>query len=197
MYPPPPAWPTISTHVTLYHGCTKFDALRIRAGVNPTVGHPQTDFGRGFYTTTRRDQAEEWAYIKYDTKYPLGHPVDVPAVVRFRVPLAGLDGLAELESLAFVRGDPGHEMFWSFVTHCRGGNSHRHPVRTTPDDWYDLVSGPVAALPLDRRQVHGAWDGTTFAAYDQYSFHSTRAADVLNAISRANLADFEVIELPP
>jgi hypothetical protein len=189
-------WPTISTHINLYHGCTKLDALRITAGVNSMVGHPQTDFGRGFYTTTRGDQAEEWAVKRYQRKYPLGNPLDPPAVIRFRVPLAAL---ADLNSLAFVRGDPGHEMFWSLVTHCRGGNSHVHPVRVAPDDWYDMVSGPVAGLPLAHRHTLGDWDGTNFAAYDQYSFHTTAAANVLNAVPRGNPADFEVTELllPP
>ncbi len=58
---PIPKWPTINTHVVLYHGCTRLNALRIQGGVNPAVGRAATDFGTGFYTTTRLDQARDWA----------------------------------------------------------------------------------------------------------------------------------------
>lgn len=54
-------WPTISTHIVLYHGCTRLNALRIRVAVNSFVGRAATDFGLGFYMTTRLDQATDWA----------------------------------------------------------------------------------------------------------------------------------------
>ena len=45
----------------LYHGST----MAVR---KPTVsrGRANTDFGKGFYTTTSREQAEKWARIKRD-----------------------------------------------------------------------------------------------------------------------------------
>lgn len=183
-----PAWPTINTHVTLHHGCTRFNALRIQAGVNPAVGKSRTDFGQGFYLTTRHDQAEKWARRQFLAAYPLGKKAaggDQPAVVSFRV---AWDALAGLHSLACVRGEPANDTFWSFVTHCRGGNSHAHPSRPAPGDWYDVVSGPVASMPLAKRLV--------IAGYDQFSFHTTAAAAMLNAIPRT-APDFEIRLLKP
>jgi len=183
-----PAWTTINTHVTLRHGCTRFNALRIQAGVNPTVGKPHTDFGRGFYLTARVDQAAQWARRQFLAAYPGGTKTaggDRPAIVSFRVPL---DALSRLPSLAFVRGEPTNDTFWSFVTHCRGGNSHAHPILLPPNDWYDVVSGPVAALPLANR--------TAIAGYDQFSFHTATAAAMLNAIPRV-APDFAIRLLKP
>ena len=192
-----PAWLTINTHLTLYHGCVAIAAARIRAGVNPAVGRPATDFGTGFYTTTRFDQAEEWARHVHSVKYPAGNPADPPTVVKFVVPL---NGLAGLNSLPFVRGDSSNGTFWSFVAQCRAGHSHAHPVRIPPGDWYDIVVGSVASWPLKTGLPPyslGGWNGIDWTAYDQFSFHTVAAAAELNRLDRGNAAEFEVITLTP
>jgi hypothetical protein len=160
------------------------------------------DFGCGFYTTTIWDQAVEWArkihWKKYPRRlYPTGNPADPPAVVKFVVPLAEL---ADLNALPFVRGDATNTTFWSLITHCRAGNSHAHPVRTRPDDWYDMVVGPVASWPPKPSKplyALGFWDGTNWQAYDQFSFHTAAAVARLNKLNRSNPAEFEVTPLTP
>ena len=198
-----PAWPTVK-HLTLYHGCVDGAAKKIRAGVGVRVGSPTVDFGNGFYTTTIWDQAVEWARKvhrkKYPRrKYPTGNPADPPAVVKFVVPL--LD-LAALNSLMFVRGDATDTTFWSLIHHCRGGHSHAHPdpLRVPPDDWYDMVVGPVASWPpKPTRPLYalGFWDGSNWQAYDQFSFHTPAAVAVLNKLNRANTAEFETTTCTP
>lgn len=181
----PAAWSTTHTHLELFHGCLLFAARRIAVGVNPTVGNPSTDFGRGFYTTTRLDQAEQWARRVYRKTYPLKNPSDPPTIVKFVVPL---DLLASLNSLSFVRGDSSNAAFWSFVAHCRASGkvvrSHLHPDkrRAPPNDWYDMIVGPVASWPPKRghQYVLGSRNGMNFATYDQFSFHTNAAAKILN-----------------
>ena len=148
-----PPWTGINTHLTLFHGCVDSSAAKIRAAVGIRIGSANVDFGCGFYTTTIWDQAVEWARRVHRKKYPrrvypLGNPADPPAVVKFVVPLAEM---ADLNSLPFVRGDAANTMFWSLIHHCRAGNSHAHPVRIHPDDWYDMVVGPVASWPRKLR----------------------------------------------
>lgn len=57
------AWPDWNNpEIVLYHGTLQEHTQTIRAnGVDTSLGRPNTDFGRGFYTTTRLAQAEEWA----------------------------------------------------------------------------------------------------------------------------------------
>jgi hypothetical protein len=103
-------------------------------------------------------------------------------VIRLRVPL---DRLARLDSLHFVLGDYNQDRFWSLVHHCRQSTlhavrSHARPGRRSPDDWYDVVSGPVAAFWDQRVAMMGA---------DQFSFHTARAARVLNQVVRSKDPD--------
>jgi hypothetical protein len=197
-----PAWTTLNRHLTLYHGCIAARAGSIRRGVQSRRGRPDTDFGCGFYTTTRRHQAEDWAREVYEFVYPKrlfarGNPADPPAVVKFVVPLAEL---ADLNSLMFVQGDSTCATFWSFIHHCRAGNSHAHPVRLAPEDWYDMVVGPVASwppksgLPL---YCKGTYNGVDWEAFDQFSFHTDAAVALLNRLDRTNPAEFEIMTLTP
>ena len=60
LHPPPPwAGSEFSRFVELWHGCLRSDVKSIRAGIDPTLGNPVTDFGRGFYTSTVRRQARQ------------------------------------------------------------------------------------------------------------------------------------------
>lgn len=183
LHPPPPwAGTTRSRYVELWHGCLRSDLKSIRAGIDPTRGDPATDFGRGFYTSTVKRQARHWAWRRYLSLPLPRRRQEAPVVVRLRVPL---DQLARLDSLHFVLGDYNQERFWSFVHHCRGSTrtavrTHAHPGRRPPDDWYDVVSGPVAAFWEQRVAMLGS---------DQLSFHTAQAAHLLNQVVRSRDPD--------
>jgi hypothetical protein len=187
-----PAWasPT-SEYFILWHGCTAWDKNNIeKAGINPLLGKVDTDFGRGFYTTTLERQAKQWAWDRYydwQAKNPT-HTGNQPVVLRFRVRRYGInprrsaqdDGMDELRSLHFVLGNYDYEDYWSLVQHCRAStpasiNDHGHPS----GGWYDVVSGPVAAFWRQR---------VAMADSDQFSFHTTRAVALLNSRLRNGMA---------
>jgi hypothetical protein len=147
-------------NIKLFHGTVEGAAAAMQSnGIDPSLGRPNTDFGRGFYTTTWLSQAQEWAGQKAVT---VGKQ---PAVVKLT-----LDRLAlrSLRSLAFVRGSLDAEDFWSFVEHCRNGDGDA-PVT---HEYYDVVYGPVAVRwGPDEYEIH--------PEMDQISFHGTSARELL------------------
>jgi hypothetical protein len=140
--------------------------MSIEAGsIQIQHGRPLTDFGQGFYTTTCRRQAASWAKgiaVRKRTS---------PAVVRLALKY---EELAELDTLAFVRGAVDADHYWSFVTHCRSGGLH-HQRTGSGGPFYDLVYGPVA---IDWRKR------VALADSDQTSFHTPRAERLLNRATR-------------
>jgi hypothetical protein len=148
--------------------------------IDPLLGRPDTDFGRGFYTTTLLRQALDWAEIKRG-KAPAKskRSRDFMAVVLwFDLPR---NRLAELQSLAFGRGDYDAEEYWSFVQHCRSSVPARSTSTAVIKDHqrdpsgaetcYDMVSGPVSAFWQQRAAIMTA---------DQFSFHTVHGVSVLN-----------------
>jgi|SRR5947208_3078367 len=188
---PAPAWmPDRSDFVILWHGCTANDKNNIQKGIDLDSCNPSADFGRGFYTTTVKRQARQWAWHRhYDwmLKNPQGTG-NPPVILQFRVrrystrgskkqPLKR--GLDELKSLSFVIGDYHNEDYWSLVQHCRQSNAqticdHKRPK----DGWYDLVSGPVAAFWDQRVAMDDA---------DQFSFHTDAGVEILDAVVERGL----------
>lgn len=188
-----PDWkPDLSEYVILWHGCTAYAKNQIEAhGIDLTRCAVDTDFGRGFYTTTLERQARLWAwdqFYRWQAKNPLATG-NQPVVLRFRVRRYSVsprtsardDGLDKLLSLQFVRGDYDSEEYWSLVQHCRRSvpadpvagtpevvHDHKRPTR----GWYQLVCGPVAAFWRQRVAMTGA---------DQFSFHDDGTA-VLQAL---------------
>lgn len=192
-----PDWePHLSEFVTLWHGCTVSDKNDVeRHGIDVTKSAVDTDFGQGFYTTTLERQARHWAWERFyvwQDRNPTATG-NQPVVLRFRVRrysvkprdrVGSLDlnaGLDELLSLQFVRGDYDHEDYWSLVQHCRRSipadlitgqpavvNNHQRPSA----DWYEMVSGPVAAFWTQRVAIIGA---------DQFSFHG-KGIELLQAL---------------
>ena len=150
-----------SQPLTLYHGTVDTHVPSILKGVNVNRGLPNTDFGRGFYTTTVERQALSWAW-QLSLRLPGTHP----GIIRYDV---DRDSLANLECLWFVRGSFDADDFWSLVFHCRTGGSN-HGSTTSPG-WYDVAIGPVAASWRQRLTIYDA---------DQVSFHTDCAAKVLN-----------------
>lgn len=171
--PAPPWRAPRSEFATLYHGTTAIDAQAIlNTGVDLSHSKPNSDFGRGFYTTSLRPQAGHWAWIKYYKLPAIGRAKNQPAVLWIHVPRVRL---ARLESLHYVLGDYDCEDFWSLVQHCRR-SSVKKPRDHKKPGWYDVVSGPVAAMWKQRAIV---------AAADQFSFHTAAAVGMLNAIVQA------------
>ncbi len=165
--------------VVLYHGCTALDSASIqKSGIDPTRGRVDADFGRGFYTTSVRYQAEQWAWIRFYNPAVAYKTPNRPVVLKFVVDRYDL---AYLSSIQFVLGGPRKENFWSLVQHCRQStlapttiNDHRGPVLMADGTrWYDLASGPVAAFWRQRFAMQDA---------DQFSFHTPAAAYVLQKV---------------
>ncbi|MBI3823714.1 MAG: DUF3990 domain-containing protein [Planctomycetes bacterium] len=185
---PAPSWHAPrSEYVVLWHGCTERDKDSIEHGISLAHCAVNTDFGRGFYTTTIERQAEHWALGRledWQRKYP-GLP-NRAVKLRFRMrryaaqkrPAVHERGMDTLKSLAFVVGDFHYEDYWSVVQHCRQSlpnvvPDHRRPPGQVGGGWYDLVSGPVAAFW--RQRV--ARDDS-----DQFSFHTPAGIRILNAL---------------
>jgi hypothetical protein len=184
----PAPWSQLHTHIDLWHGCLESDARSIETnGIDLKRSRTALDFGRGFYTTTKLEQAEEWAQKKYRNQSRDDQVTNRPTILKFRTPLARL---ATIECLTFVRGEFKNDLFWSFVDHCRSSTvaipkTHLNPTRNGPNDWYDMVCGPVAAVwPPDNR--------VTFPESDQFSFHTSIAIAILNDVIGRGSPDFEI-----
>lgn len=158
---PPAAW--TNQPLRVYHGTTGMHADAIlHSGVQIGSGRPERDFGSGFYTTTLREQAENWAWRQCRESEGTA-----PAVLEITV---DRDALGELETLAFVRGEREAEDFWSLVAHCRSGATDHG--RRGDEARYDVVIGPVTAFWEQRVAMLGV---------DQISFHTERAQRLLNS----------------
>ena len=148
--------------IRLYHGTSdKWTASILRA-VDLRQAQPLTDFGRGFYTTTKLDQARRWAN---DVARIWGGSA---AVIEFDVER---NALAQLDCLFFIRSEPLAIDFWSFVQYCkttRGNHGKRYTA-----GYYDIVAGSV---PGDWKKQSVIPDS------DQVSFHTHAAVDVLNQL---------------
>jgi hypothetical protein len=168
MTPMPPTFvPTQWSNqtLTLYHGSVATYQSDIFKGIDVTKGRTNADFGRGFYTTTALRQAHSWAW-ELSRRLSRKHTTPLPIVIAFEV---DRDKLAALDTLCFVRGGFEADDFWSLVHHCRNhGSNHRRLIN---QGWYDVVVGPIAVSWRQRLTIHDA---------DQISFHTPRAAAVLN-----------------
>ena len=141
-------------------------------GLTPTVagGRPDTDFGRGFYTTTYLHQAKQWANAGVELLVARSLPTKSKAVVlRYDI---DRDVLAGLDVLAFARDTSD---FYELVNHCRtvaaSGGGAVPPHGRTSGRPYDIVYGPVS---LGRQQL-------CIKDADQISFHTSAAFVCLGA----------------
>jgi hypothetical protein len=153
--------------IVLYHGTLDTYVVSILQGVNLAQYKHLRDFGRGFYTTTRRVQAEQWA-----NDLAIQTAGAAPAVIEFTVER---NDLALLDMLFFVRGTASAVDFWSFVQFCRSSATD-HGRAHTP--WYDLVTGPVVGSL--RKQ-------TVIPDGDQVSFHTPKATAIVDGSQKARV----------
>lgn len=163
----------------LYHGTNvKFDRVDL------SFSKDKRDFGKGFYTTTYREQAEGWAenmYIRYggEGRY----------VMEFRLELA-----KELS----VKVYPGLNREWlTMIKNNRlyGGIQHM----------YDVVIGPVADDNIMRTialYVAGIYDQETtlaklqpYKAHDQISLHTEKALNYLTYLGREEMPPLKATAL--
>lgn len=153
----------------VYHGSN----VEVRKP-NILKSRKKTDFGRGFYTTTQKEQAEHWTSIKMDRAKTGRRVVSV-----FEV---GDELLTDPELK--IREFHGVDEAWlNFVVDSRKGVKHD----------FDLVFGPVAndkvftTVNLYESGVLDAQAAITqlkaYNTYDQLSFHSKRVMDALSFVS--------------
>ena len=98
--------PWTDQNILLYHGTSDLWTASILHAVDLKQAQPLTDFGRGFYTTTKLEQATRWAN---SVAHTWGGSA---AVIEFDIER---NALAKLECLFFIRSDTLAVDFWSFV----------------------------------------------------------------------------------
>ncbi len=159
----------------LYHGSN----VEVR---KPSLrnGRKNTDFGKGFYTTTSPEQAEHWTAIKVDRAKKGKRIVSV-----FEVSDALLT-----DSDIKIREFHGPDEDWlNFVVNSRKGVKHD----------YDLVFGPVAndkVFTVVNLYESGVLDAPAaiaqlkaYKTYDQLSFHSKRVISELRFVESYEVSE--------
>jgi len=101
--PAPPWEKPQSEFITLWHGCTSHEKNLIeQSGIDLNKSRINLDFGRGFYTTTIKRQARQWAWVRFYDPSHSRRSANQPVVLRFQV---SRHHLARQSSLHFVLGD--------------------------------------------------------------------------------------------
>ena len=152
----------------LYHGSN----VEVR---KPSLryGRNNTDFGKGFYTTTQKEQAERWTEIKLD-RAKTGKRI---------VSVYDIDDAMLTNPELNIREFHGVDEAWlEFVVNSRKGIKHD----------YDLVFGPVAndkVFTTVNLYESGVLDAPTaiarlkaYKTYDQLSFHTERVIKTLKFV---------------
>ena len=159
----------------LYHGST----MAVRKPI-VSRGRGKTDFGKGFYTTTSREQAEKWAQIKRDRMGDEAHAI---------VSVFELDDAVLNNPAYHTRHFDGATAEWlDFVVGNRRGEVHHN---------FDLIMGPVANDRLYATITlyeNGILDANaaieqlnTHQLFDQLSFHTTKACKLLTFVEAFEL----------
>ena len=152
----------------LYHGSN----VEVR---KPSLhfGRNNTDFGKGFYTTTNPEQAERWTQIKLD-RAKTGKRI---------VSVYEIDDAILTDPDLMIREFHGVDEDWlNFVVDSRKGVKHD----------FDLVFGPVAndkVFTTVNLYESGVLDAPAaiaqlkaYKTYDQLSFHTKRVMDALRFV---------------
>ena len=154
--------------------------MRLYHGSNVEVRNPnlrfsreKTDFGRGFYTTTQKEQAERWTEIKLDRAKTGKRIVSVYEID---------DAILTSRDLKIREFHGVDEAWLNFVVDSRKGIKHD----------YDLVFGPVAndkVFTTVNLYESGVLDAETaiarlkaYKTYDQLSFHTKKVIGELTFV---------------
>jgi hypothetical protein len=153
----------------LYHG----SVVEVR---KPSLRYARkkTDFGKGFYTTTQKEQAEHWTTIKIDRAKDAKRKV---------VSVYEFDDAILADPEIKIREFNGADEAWlNFVVSSRKGVQHD----------YDLVFGPVAddkVFTVVNLYESGVLDAPAaiaelkaYKTYNQLSFHTKRVLDALKFV---------------
>ncbi len=162
----------------VYHGSTQ-----IVQHPDLSLGRMNTDFGKGFYTTTSYEQAKKWALIKRNRSTKTGTTNAIVSV--FEVDDAVWD-----KGFRVLHFQGATAEWLDFVISNRQGR---------PTEVYDLVMGPVAddklyaTLLLFEQNVLSV-EATierlkSHVLFDQLSFHSGEALKELRFISFEKVND--------
>ena len=161
--------------------------MRLYHGSNVKVRRPslrksgkKTDFGRGFYTTTQKEQAEHWTSIKMD-RAKTGRRV---------VSVFDIDDEFLSDPGLKVREFHGPDEAWlNFVVDNRRGIEHG----------YDLVYGPVAndkVFTVVNLYESGVLDAPAaiaelkaYKTYNQLSFHTPRVIQALRFVESCEVKE--------
>ena len=152
----------------VYHGSN----VEVRKP-NILKSRKKTDFGRGFYTTTQKEQAEHWTSIKMDRAKTGRRVVSVFEVC---------DELLTDPELKIREFHGPDEAWLNFVVDSRKGDEHD----------YDLVFGPVAndkVFTVVNLYESGVLDAPAaiaelkaYKTYNQLSFHTPRVIRALRFV---------------
>ncbi|MFZ4583054.1 MAG: DUF3990 domain-containing protein [Paludibacter sp.] len=160
----------------LYHG----SSLKVE---KPTIAkcRSNTDFGRGFYTTTSKEQAQKWAKLKQQRA---GKGVAVISVYEID------DRLFESTDLIIFKFTKADSDWLDFVFANRKGLKSKK---------YDIVFGPVAndrlfaTITLYEEGILTAEAAIeqlkTYLLFDQISFNTQRVIDFLKFKSYERISD--------
>lgn len=159
----------------LYHGST----MTVRKPII-SRGRVKTDFGKGFYTTTSREQAEKWATIKRER---LGGDANaIVSVYKFD------ESILNNTLYNTLHFNGATEEWLIFVVNNRRGEIKHN---------YDLIMGPVANDKLYATIAlyeNGVLDANaaimqlnTLQLFDQLSFHSIKTCNLLTFIKSYKL----------
>lgn len=150
----------------LYHGST----VRVKKPLLAKC-RSNTDFGRGFYTTTSKEQAVKWARLKQQRE---GKGLAVVSIYEID---DSLFNSTEFEVLKFTNAD---KNWLEFVYGNRKGLKSK---------FYDIVFGPVAndrlfaTITLYEQGILTADAAIeqlkTYLLFDQIAFNSQKAIDFL------------------
>lgn len=153
----------------LYHGST----VAVRTP-NVTRGRRNTDFGKGFYTTTSFEQAARWARIKRDRM-----EADKAVVTEYEF---DENLLYSPQYNVMHYNGPTEEWLNFVVSNRRNSSSHS----------YDIAMGPVANDSLyatitmyekgDLSAEAAVVQLRTHTLFDQLSFHTKDAARLLRFV---------------
>ena len=152
----------------LYHGSN----VEVKKP-NLRRGRQKTDFGKGFYTTTQKEQAEHWTSIKLDRAQTGKRIVSVYEI----------DDAILADPFLKIREFNGPDKAWlNFVVSSRKGVMHD----------YDLVFGPVAndkVFTVVNLYESGVLDAPAaiaqlkaYKTYDQLSFHTPKVIKALRFV---------------
>ena len=159
----------------LYHGSN----VEVRRP-SLRLGRKNTDFGRGFYTTTHAEQAEHWTSIK----------VGRAKIGRRMVSVYEIDDTLLTNPQLKIREFNGPDEAWlNFVDASRKGVEHD----------YDLVFGPVAndkVFAVVNLYESGVLDAPAaiaelkaYKTYNQLSFHTARVIHALKFVESYEVKD--------